>query len=600
MTSLKNFSWKQKASGKSMALAVLCALGVTPALASNLTVNSQTDNSLSGDGICSLREAINNANSNSDTSGGDCAAGAGSDAISFSVSGTIVLGSSLSISDTALTMLDGIGQNIILSGNYAVRVMQVNPGANFTVKNLTVANGFNTSMGGGMLNEDGVVSIINCTITGNSTTKNGGGIAHYTKALTASGSLTVINSTLSGNSAFNGGAIWDGHGGPISLVNSTITGNSAVTPVCPAGFVCALVIADGGGISNSLLGSNMQAGILNLENSIVAGNTNIIKRANLPDLTSPSDIYGYVTGGSYNLVGNQAGFYTGVQNGVNGNIIGFDAATVLATTLANNGGPTQTLALLPGSLAINTAFAANCPATDQRGVGRPQGAGCDIGAFEAAVSADLAIAEIIPPNPVGAGESVTWTIQATNNGAAIATGVKVIDTPPASGLTSISASTTQGSCSPANGLVTCNLGSLANGASATITIRGDTSVVGTLSHQVSVSGDQVDNQLANNNVSLSATVQTLLCNGVKPTIVGTTGPDNITGTKGRDVIHALGGNDTINGGSDSDTICGGEGLDILNGSSGNDKLNGGAGADSCNGGTGTDSATNCEASTSVP
>lgn len=601
MTSLKNFSWKARFSSKSTALAALCALGVTPALASNLTVNSQTDNSLSGDLICSLREAINNANSNSDTSGGDCAAGAGADSITFSISGTIVLGSPLSISDTALTTLDGIGQNIILSGNYAVRVMQVSPGANFTMKNLTVANGFNPSMGGGIVNQDGFLSIVNCTISGNSTSQRGGGIAHYSNANIPGGSLTVVNSTFSGNSAFYGGAIWNGHGGPIRVVNSTITGNSAVTPVCPAGFVCALVIADGGGINNSVLGSNLASGILNLENSIVAGNTNIIKRANLPDLTSPSDIYGFITGGSYNLVGNQAGFYTGIQNGINGNIIGFDAATVLTTTLANNGGPTQTLALLPGSLAIDTAFATNCPATDQRGVIRPQGASCDIGAFEAAVSADLAVAEIATPNPVDAKDSLTWTVTVTNSGAANATGVKVIDTLPASGINSISASASQGSCSaPLNRLLTCDLGNLANGGTATVTIRGITSVTGTLTNQVSVSGGQVDSQLANNSASLATTVRTLLCNGVKPTIVGTPGPDNITGTKGRDIIHGLGGNDTINGGSDNDTICGGEGLDNLNGSSGNDKLDGGAGTDSCNGGTGTDSATNCEASTSVP
>jgi hypothetical protein len=51
--------------------------------------------------------------------------------------------------------------------------------------------------------------------------------------------------------------------------------------------------------------------------------------------------------------------------------------------LADNGGPTLTHALLPGSPAIDAADAALCPATDQRGVARPQGAGCDAGAVEA-------------------------------------------------------------------------------------------------------------------------------------------------------------------------------------------------------------------------
>ena len=58
-------------------------------------------------------------------------------------------------------------------------------------------------------------------------------------------------------------------------------------------------------------------------------------------------------------------------------------ADPLLGPLQDNGGPTQTHALLPGSPAIEAALLANCPATDQRGVSRPQGAGCDIGAYEA-------------------------------------------------------------------------------------------------------------------------------------------------------------------------------------------------------------------------
>lgn len=57
-------------------------------------------------------------------------------------------------------------------------------------------------------------------------------------------------------------------------------------------------------------------------------------------------------------------------------------ADPLLGPLADNGGPTETRALLAGSPAINAGNAAACPATDQRGVGRPQGSGCDIGAYE--------------------------------------------------------------------------------------------------------------------------------------------------------------------------------------------------------------------------
>jgi hypothetical protein len=62
--------------------------------------------------------------------------------------------------------------------------------------------------------------------------------------------------------------------------------------------------------------------------------------------------------------------------------------------LKDNGGPTKTIALVADSPAIDAADSASCPATDQRGVSRPQGNGCDIGAFE------LAVVEVEPPPAV--------------------------------------------------------------------------------------------------------------------------------------------------------------------------------------------------------
>jgi CSLREA domain-containing protein len=73
----------------------LAALWGTPAWAANLTVNSLTDTVTAGDGNCTLREAISNAESDSDITGRDCLAGARADTIDFSVSGTITLGSAL-------------------------------------------------------------------------------------------------------------------------------------------------------------------------------------------------------------------------------------------------------------------------------------------------------------------------------------------------------------------------------------------------------------------------------------------------------------------------------------------------------------------------
>jgi len=63
--------------------------------AAAITVNSLADASVSGNGQCTLREAITNANNNADSSGGDCGAGSGTDTITFSLNGTITLASTL-------------------------------------------------------------------------------------------------------------------------------------------------------------------------------------------------------------------------------------------------------------------------------------------------------------------------------------------------------------------------------------------------------------------------------------------------------------------------------------------------------------------------
>ena len=318
---------------------------------------------------------------------------------------------------------------------------------------------------------------------------------------------------------------------------------------------------------------------------------------------SPSDLTGLVNSGSSNNIIGSANGFGGILSGIDGNIIGIEVSTILNTTLTNNGGPTQTLALLPGSPAIDAALTAKCAVTDQRGEARPQGAGCDIGAFEVFVpTADLAVTGTVTPNPVMALDGlITWSITVSNKGTANASGVKLVDTLPTSGLTSLSVTASQGGCGlPVSGVISCTLGSIANSGSATVTLKGIATTAGTLTNQVKVSGDQADNTLANNTATQTNTVQALLCNGLKPTIVGSLGADTIRGTKGRDIIHGLGGNDTITAGNDNDIICGGDGNDLLKGESGNDTLDGGAGTDNCDGGSGTDTAANCEVKTSIP
>ncbi len=109
----------------------------------------------------------------------------------------------------------------------------------------------------------------------------------------------------------------------------------------------------------------------------MAGNFNSI--ASVRD-----DISGAVVGSSsYNLIGDGTGL-SGITNGVNNNQVGSGASPInpLLGPLVNNGGSTETHALLTGSPALDTGNNATCPATDQRGIPRPGGAACDIGSYE--------------------------------------------------------------------------------------------------------------------------------------------------------------------------------------------------------------------------
>jgi len=82
--------------------------------------------------------------------------------------------------------------------------------------------------------------------------------------------------------------------------------------------------------------------------------------------------------------------------------------------------------------------------------------------------------------------------------------------------------------------------------------------------------------------------QRITCGGLKPTIIGTSGPDSIIGTEGKDVIVGLGGNDWIHGLGGDDLICGGSGNDLIVGGAGNDTILGGTDQDTIEGSEGDD------------
>jgi uncharacterized repeat protein (TIGR01451 family) len=127
-------------------------------------------------------------------------------------------------------------------------------------------------------------------------------------------------------------------------------------------------------------------------------------------------------------------------------------------------------------------------------------------------SADLSITMSASPDPVVSGNQLTYTIIVTNNGPQDATGVMVTDALPAK-VHFDSLSSTQGTCtrstsnySPKGGTVACSLGGLANGASATMTIVVTATKPGTLTNTATVTGDQLDPNLANNSATATTTV----------------------------------------------------------------------------------------------
>jgi CSLREA domain-containing protein len=235
-----------------LALPVVCR-------ANTITVNSLNDpTTTSGNGSCSLREAIDNANSTgTDTTGGDCALGSGDDTIVFStgLTGTITIAATLPAIANTLT-IQGPAANppeIAVDGANEYQVMVVNPVATLNLNNLMIAHGF--AITGGGINSDGTLTVTNSTFSDDSA--DGGVLfAGLGGGIYSEGTLTVTNSTFSGNNAQGsdhfgnpGGGIYSS--GTATVTDSTFSDNSA---------------DEGGAI---------QAATLTVTNSTLSGNTSI-------------------------------------------------------------------------------------------------------------------------------------------------------------------------------------------------------------------------------------------------------------------------------------------------------------------------------------
>lgn len=395
-----------------------------------VTVTADHDDGLCGIADCTLREALNAAN---DT------AGANTIRFANTLSGTITLtGGELVITDT-LTV-QGPGALILaVDGNLAGRIWRIDTaGLVVAITKLTLKRGHVTStvigrggaitnngtltmtdcaisnsdvtsgqggnfggagnpgQGGGIYNT-GTLTLNNCTLNGNSVvggyggsggfdpgTSGGPGGAGQGGGIYNGGTLTANNCTLSSNFATGGGGgsgSPDGAGGPgqgAGIYNiGTATLNSCTLSSNTAAGGLFLSTSQGGGILQGGSGSSR------LRNCLLAGN-------NSPNGSGP-DAFGTFISQGFNLLGKGDGS-SGFTNGTNGDQVGTIATPLDAKLgpLQNNGGPTSTRALLPGSPAMdqgNTTLT-----SDQRALVRPyddptvaNGSGSngkDIGAFE--------------------------------------------------------------------------------------------------------------------------------------------------------------------------------------------------------------------------
>jgi uncharacterized repeat protein (TIGR01451 family) len=411
---------------------------------------------------------------------------------------------------------------VIISG----RVFNIAPGFEVTISGLTIANGFSPDSGGGMLN-GGSLTIASSTLSGNSASSFGGGVWNN------SGSVTITNSTLSGNGAVvDGGGIFNSNSGTVRITNSTLSGNFANV---------------GGGIYLNFDSLTMEIGNTILKTGTQG--TNIVNSGN-----------GVVTSLGYNISSDDGGgFLTAPGDQINTD------PQFSSFAPQDNGGPTFTLALSPGSPAIDAGDPAFDPFNydppllyDQRGPGFSRVAGnqIDIGAFEVQevatptptptatatptptptptpastptpsptatptatptptpgpTEADLLIGIGVDRTTVRQGDPLTYTITVRNFGPDTAINAVVNDL-LSSGSTFISASANRGVFTGPpigqTGTVTWYVGDLLNNGqesaqiSVTVIVRGRTTITNT----ASVTSNTADPNTANNTASITTSV----------------------------------------------------------------------------------------------
>jgi hypothetical protein len=315
---------------------------------------------------------------------------------------TVSLTSGQILVSKSVTIAGAGARQTIISGTGQSRVFEVT-GGTVSISGVTVTGGDGFDVpggaagdGGGILVEAGTLTLADSTVTGNQTmgTAEGSGIQ-------ASGSLTVSRSTISFNSgptSNRGGGIGFAGGGTLQVLDSTLAHNTlqsgglgAAVYVNSAGsvaFTNDTLDLDNAGATGSVLDLNGGSFPVMIANTIVAGGSS--GSCSRMPATSPSQ------GGNID----------------DQNLCKFTASTDHPSTdpklgpLQDNGGPTDTQLPAVAGPPIEAGVDAACPATDQRGVPRPQGPHCDSGAVE---RTKPTVGSPTVPNMTATGASVTAT-----------------------------------------------------------------------------------------------------------------------------------------------------------------------------------------------
>ena len=411
-------------------------------------------------------------------------------------------------------VLAGAGADAtVIDGDGATGLLAAAKGAGpVTISGLTLTG--STAGGGALEDREGPpLLLLDSRVTGNSAPSGSGGAVQIQKAsmrivrsavagnraradgaiLVEQGTLALERSSVTGNEApLEAGAIGAREGSHLALVDTTVAGNGAAAAgaVAAAGgsdvtVRDATVVADAGpGLG---LGAATSAAV---EGSILSG---------APGISCAPGVV-VSAGGPGILRGGAAGCTTaGVTQSEADPMLGAPATSGLVTVLP----------LLRGSAALNSG-GGSCPgsavegtAVDERGVPRPLGAGCDLGAFESAAHAVVSLTASPSPPSAGSRFSVTATVSAA--GADALSGLTATIALPVLANLAASPAGCTASYVPTT-VLTCSVGALAPGASRTLTLEVQPLEAGTLQLGASVQADQADYAPADNTASLGLPV----------------------------------------------------------------------------------------------